>query len=296
MRVFVAGHKGFAGRHTVECLVAAGHEVVTTDNDLRDPIEIRGEVSAVINLAARADVSEFIARPVTAVNNNIDLTMSLLEWARTQPLTHFIQVSTNEIYGPSPSGGEPREWAPIAPSTPYSASKVAQEALACAWWRTYDVPVVITNTMHLFGEHQPLRRFIPTAVRLLLTGQPVPIYARKITPIHYAPSVRRWLHAADHADALRWLLDRPVSTAAEETRPDRWHIAGPEVNLRSLVEKIGAILGVPAEVKVMEDSTARPGHEYRYALDPAKIHRAGWKPPLGFEDALTRTVNWIKDQ
>lgn len=268
-------------------------DVVTVEQNLASGFSL-APVDAIVNLAARSDVTECNARPVDAVHNNIDLTLNLLEWAREHPVTHFVQVGTNEIYGPSPGGDNPKEWAPVAPSTPYSASKVAQEALACAWWRTYGVPVVLTNTMHLFGERQPEKRFIPVAVRKLLAGEPVPIYGRRIAGDTYVPSTRRWLHAADHADALKWVLQRSVSTP-NNPRPDRWHIAGPEVNLHSLIEKIAAILDVPARVKVMDDSTARPGHEYRYALDSTKIEQAGWKPPLGFDDALIRTVNWIRD-
>ncbi len=296
MRVLVTGAGGFAGGHVVEHLTkTTDWDVVSSGVDLNVEAPAWDGVDAVLHLAARSDVTECNDRPVDAVHNNIDATLNLLEWAREQPITHVVQISTNEIYGPSPGGEEPKEWAPIAPSTPYSASKVAQEALSCAWWRTYGVPVVLTNTMHLFGEGQPKQRFIPMAVRKLMAGEEVPIYARRITDNHYVPSTRRWLYAGDHADALRWILMQPVSTP-ENYRPDRWHIAGPEVNLVSLVKKIAEILDVPARVQMVDDSLARPGHEYRYALDCSKIERAGWTPPLGFNDALIRTVNWISEQ
>jgi dTDP-glucose 4,6-dehydratase len=310
--VLVTGGRGFVGGHVIEHLLATTDwEIVTVDRyrrrpqarvtavefDLSDPVppsvdDEVGEIDAVVHLAAVSDVAQFLARPAPLLRNNIDLTLNLLEWARGRPeLTHFVQVSTNEIYGPAPAhGGAAVEWAPLVPPTPYSASKAAQEMAAVAWWRSYDVPVALMNTMHLFGERQPPNRIVPVAVDRLLRGQPVPVHADAAG----RTSRRCWLYAADFADAVRWVLCRPVTRWGPAGRPDRWHVAGPELSLDQLVCRIARMMNVAPLMVHVDPEETRPGHEPRYALDASAIDRAGWWPPLGIGMGLERTVTWIR--
>jgi len=310
-RVLVTGGRGFAGRHTIEHLLATTDWHITTlerprhqpsisdrlvqlPHDLRKPIpdwlseDWIGHVDAVIHLAASADVHQCLKAPSEHVLNNVGGVLTMLEWARSRRLSHFVLVSTNEVYGPTLVGPDgKKEWSPIIPATPYSGSKAAQEALAISWWRTFDVPVVITNTMQLFGIGQPNERFIPTVVRHLTRGEPVPVYALW-TGSEWRSASRCWTYVNNHADALRWILSR--GPQASPSRPARWNIAGPELSCERLVRRIAELLGVEPEFEFVESDTARPGHELRYSLDTTKIHDAGWSEPFDFDYALAETV------
>lgn len=326
MRVLITGGAGFAGSHLVEhLLVTTGWDLVVLDSltyagrtdrltdseyydpgrvrllwhDLRAPIhphldEQIGDVDAVLHLAAESHVDRSIADPAPFFHNNVAATLNLLEWARTRTLSHFVQVSTDEVYGPAAEGHRHAEWEPHIPSNPYAASKSAQEALAVAWWRTYDVPVVVTNTMNMFGERQHPEKMIPKTIRAIINGEPVTIHARRKGD-GWEASSRHWLHARSHADALRWILHRPVTKYGQADRPDRWHIAGDEYDVHALTDHIADILGRSWVPQFVDHHSSRPGHDHRYALDPSKIHAAGWKPPLDTLASLERTVGWAVD-
>lgn len=311
MRVLVTGGRGFAGSHLVNYLLdATDWEVVVVDSALPQDADRRprvtqlsinltrslevwfddlvGGVDAVFHLAAMSDVQHSIDQPVEHVHTNVDLTLRLLEWARSRDITHFIQVSTNEVYGPTPEGGS-AEWDSIVPTTPYSASKAAQEALATAWWKTYGVPTVLVNTQHLFGEGQLRRRFIPTVVDRLLLDKPVSLFG-ELTLGAWVATSRRWLHVQNLAAALTWFVVRGRPTAATSLRPDRWHVAGFELGCLELAQRIADLLGKRLEVEWI--TTPRAGYEQRYILDTSKLETAGWKPPLGLMVSLERTVEW----
>lgn len=314
MRALITGACGFVGGHLVEHLLEfTDWELVLVDHsldrheydrnrvtairhDLRGRIttavdDLIGDIQVVFHLASESDVAAFIANPGPLVRANVDITLNLLEWARTRTtITHFIQVSTNEVYGPAAAGGPQREWSPMVPPTPYSASKVAQEALAISWWRTYGVPVVLVNTMHLFGERQPEKKFIPTAIMRLLGGERVPILAGKVAD-NWVSSSRCWLYVKDLADALHWLTTQGTAIRPPCSRPGRWHVAGPEVTCYRVAHQVAELLDVPTRVE-FQDQGLRPGYELRYALNTEKITEAGWKPRYGFEAGLARTVNW----
>lgn len=320
--VLVTGGCGFAGSHLVEHLLAttgwrlvvldsltyAGRVDRLTDSDGYDPARVRvvwhdlrapihahldeqlGDVSAVLHLAAGSHVDRSITDPAPFVRNNVDVTLNLLEWARGRDLTHFVQVSTDEVYGPAAVGQSHREWDPHLPSNPYAASKSAQESLAVAWWRTYGVPVVLTNTMNMFGERQHPEKFVPMLVRNVLAGERVPLHASPTG----VPSSRHWLHARNHADALRWVVEETTPPAyGEGDRPDRWHVAGDERDVMELAGIVAAILGEPLRYDLVDYHSSRPGHDHRYSLDAGKVHAAGWKPPVDLYDSLARTVRWF---
>ena len=322
--VLITGGAGFAGHHLVEHLLEttdwdlvvldsltyAGRTGRLTDcagfdpdrvkllwHDLRAPIhphldEQIGGVDAVLHLAAESHVDRSIADPAPFVRNNVDATLNLLEWARTRTLTHFVQVSTDEVYGPAREGQRHIEWDPHLPSNPYAASKSAQEALSIAWWRTYGVPVVISNTMNMYGERQHPEKFVPKVLRAALSGEQMSLHAR-VTPAGWEPSARHWLHARNHADALRWMIAETTPAADPDAdRPDRWHVAGEELDVLQMAERIAKAAGRELRYEFVDYHASRPGHDHRYALDPSKVHAAGWKPPVGVDESLERTVRW----
>jgi dTDP-glucose 4,6-dehydratase len=328
LRVLITGGAGFAGHHLVEHLLTttdwdlvvvdgltyAGRPDRLTDcggydparvrllwHDLRAPVhgwadERIGDVDAVLHLAAESHVDRSISAPGPFVRNNVDVTLNLLEWARTRHLSHFVQVSTDEVYGPAEPGTAHAEWAPIMPSNPYSASKACQEAVAFSYWRTFGVPVVVTNTMNMFGERQDGEKFVPLAIRSVLAGDEVPLHGRRVAdPRAWEPSSRCWLHARNFADALRWILTETTpATFGTADRPDRWHIAGDEKDVLEVAQLIAGAAGKLLQFRVVDYHSSRPGHDHRYALDASKIAAAGWKPPVPLAESLARTVRWFQ--
>jgi dTDP-glucose 4,6-dehydratase len=255
-----------------------------------------GQVDYILNVASESHVDRSIAEPVPFIRANTDLILNLLEYARQAKPRMFLQMSTDEVYGPAPAGYEHREWDAVMPSNPYSASKAAQEAIAISYWRTYGVPLVLTNTMNIIGEMQDPEKFVPKTIRALLRGERPTVH---VSP-EGQPGSRFYLHARNLADAWLWLArNATVQTyAAGHDRPTRFHIVGErEVDNIEMVRLIADAMGRPVpELDLVNFHESRPGHDLRYALDGTKLAGAGWKAPLRFEDSLRTTVRWTLDR
>jgi dTDP-glucose 4,6-dehydratase len=229
----------------------------------------------------------------------------MLEFARKIKPKRFFQISTDEVYGeapPLPSPGH-KEWATITPNNPYAASKAAQEALAIAYWRTYDVPVVITNCMNIIGEWQDPEKFLPKIIQSVARGREVPIYAdpqygaSPDDPAKWSIGSRVYLDARNKADALKFLTTIPVvrygGFGGNNQQPDRYNICGDiELNNLQLAQKVAEIMGKPLNYKMISSESARPGYDRRYALDNSKLKALGWQEPIAFEDTLRRIIFW----
>lgn len=251
-----------------------------------------GHIDYIINFAAESHVDRSITDPVTFVRNNVDVMLSILEFAREAKPEVFVQISTDEVYGAAPKGHAHAEWEPIIPSNPYSASKAAQEALAISYWRTYSIPLIITNTMNNIGERQDPEKFFPMVVRKVLRGEKVTIHGR--------PDMigsRFYLHARNHADAILWLLEnRPPHMFPDVDRPDRYNVVGEqELNNLEVAEHVATILNKPLNYELLDFHSARPGHDPRYALDGSKIGSLGWKPPMALDLSMMTTIQWTLD-
>src|SRR5262249_29987471 len=149
-----------------------------------------GQVDLIMNFAADTHPPRSVAEPVEFIHNNVDITLYLLEWARTldrPPL--FVQVSTDSVYGPATGEDEHAGWDPIVPNNPYSASKAMQEAAVIAYWRSYRLPVMIAATMNPTGVTQDIEKFIPMTIKRLLDGDEVVIH----TDADGAPARRRYI-------------------------------------------------------------------------------------------------------
>jgi dTDP-glucose 4,6-dehydratase len=322
VNLLVTGAAGFIGHHFVEHvlrttdwrvtgLVSFRHRgcplrlVHLADNprltlvrtDLGAPISDRvareiGNIDGVVNFASESHVDRSITDPGPFVMNNVEIGLNMLEYARKAQPSHFIQFSTDEVYGPAPDGYAHKPWDAIIPSNPYSASKAAQEAMAIAWWRTYGVPITLVNSMNLIGERQDAEKFVPTVIRKVMAGEPVPVYGASEDQV----GSRMYLHARNLADALCWLLRRPVTSYPSQDRPDRWHVVGEaEVNNLDMAKLIAKILDRPLKYELLDFHSARPGHDRRYALDGSGLLRAGYKQPMDFGESLRCTVRWTRD-
>lgn len=324
-RILLTGASGFVGSHVLRhllvntdweivCLSSFHHKGLTdriryatsgldTDkrvkvivHDLRAPIspvldyEI-GHIDYVFNVASESHVDRSIEYPAEFIQNNVALICNMLDWARTRVhLMKFIQVSTDEVYGPAPKGHKHKEWESFFPSNPYSASKAAQESIAFSYWRTYNVPVVITNTMNIIGEMQDTEKYVPMIIKKVLAGDTVKIHASSTGEI----GSRYYLHARNQADALLFVAERsPLQRYPNQTLPSKYHIVGEkEVNNLQLAEMVASYVGKKLKYELVDFHTSRPGHDLRYALDGAKIASEGWKAPLSLEQSLEKTVRW----
>lgn len=251
-----------------------------------------GSIDFILNVASESHVDRSIEDPVTFVKNNVDVVLNMLEYARKVKPQVFMQISTDEVYGAAPVGTNHKEWAAILPSNPYSASKAAQEAIAISYWRTYGVPVVITNTMNNFGEMQDNEKFIPMLMKTINEGGVATIHGDS----EYI-GTRFYLHARNHADALLYIIKnlKPTLYSDGDTivRPSRYNVVGStEVNNLEMAELIAEMMGKKLNYELVDFHRTRPGHDRRYALDGAKLFSMGWVPPLDFTTSLRQTVEW----
>jgi len=323
--VLLTGASGFVGSHVLRhilantdwdivCLVSFRHRGLTDrirlavrgydddftrtkviQHDLTAPISPvlaheMGKIDYVINVASESHVDRSIEEPVPFIENNVSLICNMMEWARHSDIEKFLHVSTDEVYGPAPAGHAHKEWIDqYLPSNPYSASKAAQESIAYSFWRTYGVPLIITNTMNIIGEMQDPEKYIPMIMKRVVNGETVTIHAAPTGEI----GSRFYLHARNQADALLFSLTQPTPSYGESTAPQKFHVVGErEVNNLEMAQMVAEFLGKPLEYELVDFHSSRPGHDLRYALDGDKISNAGWKAPLSLEDSLERTVKW----
>lgn len=245
-------------------------------------------IDYIINMASESHVDRSIDLPVPFIKNNVDLTINMLEYARIVEPNVFIQISTDEVYG-AMYDHPYVEWERLVPSNPYSASKAAQEMLAIAYWRTYNVPVVITNTMNNIGEMQDCEKFVPMLIRDISQGKTATIHGTE-----EAIGTRFYLHARNHADALLFLLNRKPTMFdyQDDAKPDRFNIVGDtQLSNLEMAQKIAILLGKPLTYTLTDFHSTRPGHDAHYGLNGTKLEDLGWKAPLSFEESLIRTVN-----
>lgn len=337
-RVLLTGAAGFIGAHTLEHLLEkTDWQIVGVDSlehagkieridqvlskneawrdrflfikqDLSHELDIAfmsklGDVDCVINMASESHVDRSIIDPKPFVRNNVMLTVNMLELARTLQPDVFVQISTDEVYGPMINDMPYPEGSRHLPSNPYSASKAAQEMIAIAYWRTYGVPLIITNTMNNIGEMQDVEKFVPLLIKKMHAGEEISIHGSEADM-----GSRFYLHARNHADALLFILnnvtprlyDGELPSDPLDEGPDRFHIVGDtRVGNLEMAEKVAHLIKEPLHYKF--DSSVRPGHDLHYGLDGSKLNDLGWKPPLSFEESLERTVQnymehpqWLK--
>lgn len=254
------------------------------------------DIDIIINMASDSAVERSIHSPDLCWKNNCDLILNVLEFARKIKPKIFFQVSSDEVYGDCPDGKSHSEWDVILPSNPYAASKAAQEALAISYYRTYGLPVVITNTMNTIGTCQDKEKFLPKIIWKIATGQEMEIYADLVDDV-YKIGTRFYLHAENHADVFVWLADKPVASyLGGKPRPDRYNVVGDkEFNNLEFAQIVAKIMGKKLKYKLVKSESARPGYDRRYALDGSKLKTMGWSPPVNFEDGLENIIKWTLD-
>lgn len=268
-------------------LVNLIHEKKIDDrgNIISKPVDI------IINMASESAVERSAVDPVSCLRNNYDLAINMLEYARVAKPEIYFQVSTDEVYGEAQPGRAHHEWDVVMPSNPYAASKAAQEAVAISYWRCFDVPVVITNTMNNFGEAQDPEKFLPKIVQFVASGKTMPVYGDDPKNI----GTRFYLHAKNHADAFVFLskFEPTMYEGGKNQRPDRYNVCGDvELNNLELAQLVAEFVGKELKWELVPSESARKGYDRRYALDGTKLKKMGWLPPIPFKESIKQVVEW----
>ena len=266
------------------CLQDSRHQFVRGDICDRERVVgllDSGEVSEIINLAAESHVDRSILGPRGFAETNVLGTVVLLEAAREAGIERFVQVSTDEVYGSLGSEGSFSEDSPLAPSSPYSASKAAADHFVEAFGRTFGMSVIITRCSNNYGPFQFPEKLIPLMIRNAMNDEPLPVYGDGL-------QVRDWIHVGDHSRALLSVLRKGESGEV-------YNIGGgnERTNL-DVVKSVLRVLGKPESlIRHVED---RPGHDRRYSMDASKIRaELGWQAGVDFEQGIENTVQWYLD-
>jgi dTDP-glucose 4,6-dehydratase len=266
-------------------------------HDLTAPIskvllERIGKIDYIINLASISHVDTSIEDPVPFVTNNVALVLNMLELAKILKPEKFIQFSTDEVYGPMLNNIPHPEWDKIVPSNPYSGSKAAQEAIAISYWRTYSVPVIITNTMNIIGEKQDGEKYLPKIVKSLIEGTTLTVHAKD-----GVAGSRFYLHARNAADAIQYILENVKPQMFPDfNEPDRFNIVSDnELDNLEFARMVAGIMGKELKYKFIDVHTVRPGHDPKYGLDGAKLKGIGYDYPVSFDESLRTTIAWMAD-
>lgn len=249
--------------------------------DICDPVivnETIKDVDVVVNFAAESHVDRSIADSAPFLKTNVEGVRVLLDAARVHKPSLFIQISTDEVYGDIPGEGRFTESSPIAPSSPYSASKAAADLLAKAYYRTFGVPVIITRCSNNYGPYQYPEKLIPLFISRVLNGRKVPVYGD-------GQNVRDWIHVDDHC--------RAIMTVIRKGKIGEVYNIGGDSERTNLEVTLALLRALGKDDSYIEFVADRPGHDRRYAIDHSKITaELGWSPTIRFEDGLQATVAW----
>lgn len=275
----------YAGHRDTLRDIESDHKYLFVQGDIADAAlvnQLFGQhpIQAVVNFAAESHVDRSISGPSVFIQTNIVGTQVLLEAAREHSIQQFVQISTDEVYGSLGPTGTFSEDSPLAPSSPYSASKTSADLLALAWYHTFGIPVCITRCSNNYGPFQFPEKLIPLMVTRALADQPLPVYGD-------GSNIRDWIHVEDHCRAVMRVL--------EQGQPGRIYNIGADCELSNidLVRRILAALDKPESL--IEFVTDRPGHDWRYAMNANRIQtELGWSPRFNFEEGLQQTIDWIQ--
>jgi dTDP-glucose 4,6-dehydratase len=308
MRLLVCGGAGFIGstfarqrvtEHgdqvtVLDKLTYAGreenlHDLIDQPNfrflrgAIEDPAAVAASIDvaspeAIVNFAAETHVDRSIAEPDAFVSTHALGTYVLLEAARSHGL-RYVQVSTDEVYG-SIEQGTFTEDSPLAPSSPYSATKAGADLLVLSYFHTYGLPALICRGSNNYGPYQYPEKLIPLMILNALNGDPLPVYGDGM-------QVRNWIHSSDFAGAIGHALEH--GHAGEV-----YNAGGPdeEANM-TVVRRILQLTGA-AESQI-EHVSDRPGHDRRYSLSSEKVRALGWAPRVRFDEGLQQTVAWYRE-
>lgn len=237
-------------------------------------------IDTIVNFAAETHVDRSILEPDAFINTNVYGTYVLLEAARQSKLERFHQISTDEVYGDVPSGYASVETDPVAPRSPYAASKASADLMTLAFHTTYDLPMTITRGANNIGPYQYPEKVVPLFATNAIDNQPLPVYGD-------GRQMRDYQHVSDHCSAIDRVLH-------EGELGEIYNIGtGREMENLVMVEILLDALDRPTDL--IRHVTDRPGHDRRYSLDVSKIKNLGWQPRYTLEEAVRMTADWYQE-
>ncbi|MCK4730965.1 MAG: dTDP-glucose 4,6-dehydratase [Methanophagales archaeon] len=269
----------YAGR--LENLQEVMNKITFIKGDICDNEDVKkvGDCDVIFNFAAETHVDRSILDAGVFVKTDVLGTYTLLEYARKHDVEKYIQISTDEVYGSIDKGSSSEEDV-LDPSSPYSASKAGADLLVKAYHRTYGLPVLITRSSNNFGPYQYPEKLIPVLILKAMHDEPLPIYGN-------GRNIRDWIYVLDNCSGIDTVFQRGKIG-------EIYNIASG--NEKQNIEIANLILGeldTPKSlIKFVED---RQGHDQRYSLNIEKVKKLGWNSRYRFEDALTETIRWYKE-
>jgi dTDP-glucose 4,6-dehydratase len=251
------------------------------DKELVSRLILDFGLETIVNFAAETHVDRSIDDPSEFITTNVQGSYNLMECARKLEVPRFVHISTDEVYGSLGPSGVFTEDTPLAPNSPYSASKAAADLMARSYYKTYGFPVIITRCSNNYGPYQFPEKLIPLVYLRAMENRQIPVYGR-------GENIRDWIHVRDHC--------RGVAMAMEKGRPGAIYNFGGDAEkknidvVRSILDFVGKSHGL---ITFVND---RPGHDLRYAMDYSLARRElGWEPLTSFSEGLASTLSWYAE-
>ena len=328
-RILITGGAGFIAHHVIDKILSTTDwEIITLDrldfsgnlNRLKEVVssypqseqkrvkivhhdlkaELNPEISATIgkidfisHLAAGSHVDRSISYPLEFVMDNVVGTAHILDYARKiDGLERFAYFSTDEVFGPAPTGIYYKENDRYNSTNPYSASKAGAEELVVAFENTYGLPSFITHTMNVFGERQNPEKYIPMVIKKTRDNELVTVHSNSEKTV---AGSRHYIHAEDVADALLFLFNYDISSIKPDltgAKCQKFNIVGrDEIDNLELAKFIAKVQNKNLNFEMVDFHSQRPGHDLRYALDGKKMEEMGWVPHSAYKK-LEQVIDW----
>jgi dTDP-glucose 4,6-dehydratase len=241
--------------------------------------KITKDIDIIYHFAAESHVDNSIKDPFVFTKSNVLGTHMLLEAARINKVKKFIHISTDEVYG-SIEKGSFTETDILKPNSPYSSSKAGAELLARSYYKTFNLPVIVTRSSNNFGPYQYPEKLIPLFVTNLIENKKVPVYGTGM-------NVRDWIYVTDNCEAIEFVANKGKIG-------EIYNIGGgnevPNLEITKTILK-----EMNKDESYIEYVKDRLGHDFRYSLDCTKLNSLGWKPRFNFKEAMKETINWYKN-
>ncbi|NVM05193.1 MAG: dTDP-glucose 4,6-dehydratase [Candidatus Helarchaeota archaeon] len=310
LKILVAGGAGFIGSNFIKYVLKeySNFDILNLDaltyaGNLKNLVEIQDdpryrfvkgdinnfdlvdslikECQCVINFAAESHVDRSIENPNIFIKTNVLGTQTLLNCAIKNSVEKYIQISTDEVYGSIEGKGYFTESSILTPSSPYSASKAAADLLALSYYKTFDLPIIVTRCSNNYGPNQFPEKFLPLMLLNIIKNKKIPIYGDGL-------HIRDWIYVEDHCSAI---MDILLKGKVGEI----YNIgANKEFQNLELAKLLLKIMNKSENlIKFVPD---RPGHDRRYAIDSSKIrNKLKWKPKISFDEGIKKTINWYRN-
>jgi dTDP-glucose 4,6-dehydratase len=309
MRILITGGAGFIGSNFIKHIIAScpDWQVVNLDKltyagnldnlrevennpnykfikgDITNAVDVEkaiGEgIDKIINYAAETHVDRSILNPEAFVRTDIIGTYTLLEAAKKHKVAQYIQISTDEVFG-SIKEGSFNENSPFVPNSPYSASKAGADHLCRAYFKTYNLPVIVTHSCNVFGFNAHPEKMMSLFITNLLENKKIPVYGQ-------GKQTREWLFAEDHC--------RAIETIMEKGEPGEVYNIGSGFEKQNIEVAKFILTELGFGEEMIEYVKDRPGHDWRYSVNSKKLRGLGWQPKVSWEEGLRRTIKWFKE-